>query len=246
MFGRKGAGTPPPPAEPVDGRAWADAQFKRDDQPGSMDYARAIGLRLFDDAYQSMKDERGVRIEDITALLASVGGHLALIGVLNELKREGRGPQDVGMVVIRGNDGNIFYFGDAPNWLLCEAPHSLVSLLFGAAHEHGAPVGIDMLHEEMRIIAQRAGTPEFLDLGLPPEHAVDSPLRWAHNFTPLVINSIKGAGTPDLWAPVVVGFALQQAIDAGRQSLEPLVITRIALACALRAAKIDPQRVLAS
>lgn len=245
MFGRKGAGSPPPSAAPEDGRAWADSQFKRNDQPGSMDYARAIGLRLFDDAYQAMKGERGVRIEDITALLASVGGHLALTGVLTELKREGRGPDDVGMVVIRGNDGNIFYFGDAPNWLLCEAPHSLVSLLFGAAHEHGAPVSIDMLHEEMRLVAQRAGTPEFLDLGLPPEHAVDSPLKWAHNFAPLVTNSIKAGGTPDLWAPVVVGFALQQAIDAGRQSLEPIMIARIALACALRTAKIDPQRVLA-
>lgn len=41
----------------------------------------------------------------------------------------------------------------------------------------------------------------------------------------------------------MIGFALQQAIDVGRQSLEPMMMTRIALGCALRAAKIDPQRI---
>ena len=245
VFGRKGLGSPPPPDQPEDGRAWVDRHFKRNEQPGSMGYAQSIGLRLFDDAYQAMKNERGVRIEDMVAMLASVGGHLSLTGVLQTLHDEGRGPEDIGMVVIRGNDGNIFFFGDAPNWLLCEAPQSLVSLMFGAAHQHGAPVSVEMLHDEMRLVAQRAGTPEFLALNLPPVHQVDSPLSWAHHFVPFVTNSIKQGGTPDLWAPVVVGFALQQAIDVGRQSLDPMTMARIALACAVRASKIDPQRVVA-
>ena len=81
---------------------------------------------------------------------------------------------------------------------------------------------------------------------MPAEHQVDSPLNWARRFAPNVANSIKGGGTPDFWAPTVIGFALQQAIDAGRQSLDPMVITRIALGCALRAAKLDPQRVAAA
>ncbi len=245
VFGRKGLGAPPPPREPEDGRAWADRLFKRHEQPGSMGYAQSIGLRLFDDAYNAMKNERGVRIEDIVAMLASVGGHLSLTAVLGALRDEGRGPDDIGLVVIRGNDGNIYFFGDAPNWLLCEAPYSLVSLLFGAAHEHGAAVSVEMLHAEMKQVAQRAGTAEFLALDLPQEHQVDSPLNWAHQFAPFAINSIKQGGTPDFWAPVVVGFALQQAVDVGRQSLDPMMIARIALACALRAAKIDPQRVIA-
>jgi hypothetical protein len=252
MFGRKGLGGQPPaqpPAQaaaaPQDGRQWAILHFQRNEQPGSLGYGQQIGLKLFDDAYNAMKDERGVRIESIVAMLASVGGYLALTAVLDALKAEGKAPQDIGMVVLRGNDGNIFYFGDAPNWLLCEAPHSLVSLLFGAAHANGAPVTIELLHEEMRNVAQRAGTPEFLDLPLPEEHRVDSPLNWAHHFTNFVTSSIKGGGTPDFWAPTVVGFALQQAIDVGRQSLDPMMIAKIALCCAVRAAKLDPARVAA-
>ncbi len=246
VFGRKGPSNPQPPAAPMDGRAWAQEHFKRNEQPGSLGYGQSIGLRLFDEAYNSMKNERGVRIEDIVAMLASVGGHLCLTAVLGALQAEDRGPDDIGMVVIRGHDGNIYYFGDAPNWMLCEAPHSLVSLVFGAAHEHRAPVNIQMLHDEMKLVAQRAGTPQFLDLEVPAEHQVDSSLNWARSFTPLVANSIKQGGTPDFWAPVVIGFALQQAIDVGRQSLEPMMMTRIALGCALRAAKIDPQRVAAA
>lgn len=248
VFGRKGVSNPPapPPASPEDGRAWVDGLFKRDERPGSMGYAQALGQRLFDDAYQAMKNDRGVRIEDMAAMLASVGGHLCLTGVLDALKQERRPPEDVGIVMVRGNDGNIFYYGDAPNWLLCEAPQSLISLVFGAAHQHGAPVSIDMLHDEMRLIAQRVGTPEFLELGLPQEHHVDSPISWARHFTPFVINSIKRGGTPDLWAPVVIGFALQQAVDHGKEALDPMMVARIALACALRAAKIDPDRVAAA
>ncbi len=246
VFGRKGGNDPPPPAAPLDGRAWADGHFKRNEQPGSVGYGQSIGLRLFDEAYNAMKNERGVRIEDIVAMLSSVGGHLCLMAVLDALRAEGRGPDDIGMVVIRGHDGNIYYFGDAPNWMLCEAPHSLVSLVFGAAHAHGAPVNIQMLHDEMKLVAQRAGTSQFLDLDLPPEHRVDSPLNWVRPFAPLVAHSIAQGGTPPFWAPVVVGFALQQAVDVGRQSLDPMTITRIALGCALRAAKIDPQRIAAA
>ncbi len=246
VFGRKGPGGPQPPAAPVDGRAWAQEHFKRNDQPGSLGYAQSIGLRLFDEAYNAMKDERGVRIEDIVAMLSSVGGHLCLVAVLDALRTEGRGPDDIGLVVIRGHDGNIYFFGDAPNWMLCEAPHSLVSLVFGAAHEHGAPVSIEMLHDEMKRVAQRAGTPQFLELDLPAQHQVDSPLNWVRHFTPLVTNSILQGGTPPFWAPVVAGFALQQAVDVGRQTLDPMTICRIALGCALRAAKIDPLRIAAA
>lgn len=242
-FGRKGLGTSQPSAPSEDGRAWVAERFKRNEQEGSWAQAHAIGLKLFDDAYHAMKNERGVRIEDIVAMLASVGGHLCLATVLQALRNEDRSPDDIGMVIMRGHDGNIFYFGDAPNWLLCEAQQSLISLVFGAAHENGAPVSIDLLHDEMRQVAQLAGKPEFLDLGLPSKHQVDSPLHWARHFTPFVLASIERHFTPNLWSPMVVGFALQQAVDVGRQSLEPMMIARIALSCAMRAAKLDPQRV---
>jgi hypothetical protein len=246
MFGRKGVSAPQPPAQgTVDGRQWVIDLLAPTDQPGCMEHAHARGVQLFDQAYHAIKNERGVRIEDMAAMLGSVGGFLCLTAVLDQLKEMKLEPQDIGMVVMRGHDSQIYYFGDAPNWLLCEAPYSLVSLLFGAAHQHGAPVSIEMLQDEMGLVAQRAGKPEFLDLNLPEAHRVDSPINWARQFTPAVKQWVMGGMAPAVRLPSVVGFALQQAVDIGRQSLDPMTITRIALACAVRAAKIDPQRVYA-
>ncbi|HVF36396.1 MAG TPA: hypothetical protein VNA29_00450 [Sphingomicrobium sp.] len=211
-----------------------------------MEHAHARGMQLFDQAYNAMKNERGVRIEDMAAMLGSVGGHLCLTAVLNRLEDERLAPQDIGMVVLHGHDGETYFFGDAPNWLLCEAPYSLVSLLFGAAHQHGASVSLEMLHDEMKLVAERAGKPNFLDLDLPQEHQVDSPINWARQFRPAVIQWVMGGMAPAVRLPSVVGFALQQAVDVGRQSLDPAMITRIALGCALRAAKLDPRRVVAN
>lgn len=245
MFGRKGLGQPSPPSPPVDGREWVLAHLRPTDQPGSMDYAQVLGRQLFDDCYKVMQSDRGVRIEDMVAMLASVGGHLCLAAVLQTLRDEGRGAESIGMVVLRGNDGHTYYFGDAPNWLLCEAPYSLVSLLFGAAHAHGAPVSIEILHDEMRTLAQRAGTEAFLALDLPDAHQVDSPLHWARHFTPMVRGLVLSGAAPSFRLPIVVAFALQQALDLGHQALDPMIAARIALQCALRAAKIDPERVRA-
>lgn len=246
VFGRKKSGGSQSPQGPLDGRQWIIDRLAPTDQPGSMEQAHARGLKLFDDAYNAMKNERGVRIEDMAAMLGSVGGYLCLTAVLDALKEARLAPQDIGMVVLRGHDGHTYYFGDAPNWLLCEAPYSLASLLLGAAHQHGAPVSVDMLQDEMRLVAQRAGKPDFLELDVPEEHRVDSPINWARQFSPLVAQWVMGGMAPAVRLPIVIGFALQQAVDVGRQSLDPMMFTRIALQCAVRAAKLDPARVTAA
>ena len=235
MFGRKGLGVTAS-AVPIDGREWVIQRLAPTDGPGSMEQAHAHGLKLFDDAYNLMKSDSGVRIEDITAMLASVGGQLCLAAVLDQLVQEGLTPQRISMAEVAGADGNTYYFGDAPNWLLCEAPYSLISLMFGAAHQFGAPVSLEMVHNEMRLLAQRVGSPEFIDLELPEAHATDSPIEWARAFTPMVRASVLGGLAPPLRLPIVVGFALQQAIDVGRQSLDPMVIATIEMKCAMRSA----------
>ena len=242
VFGRKRVGTPAPPA-PRDGRQWIIDRLQPTDQPGSMEQAQVRGLKLFDDAYGMMKTDRGARIEDMAAMLGSVGGHLCLTAVLGELTSGRMGPQDIDMAVVEGNDGHRYYFGDAPNWLLCEAPYSLISLLFGAANQFGAPVSLEMLQTDMALVAKRVGGPQFLDLELPHDHDVASPIEWARQFVPFVRNSVFGGLAPPVRLPAVVGFALQQAVDVGRHSLDPMLIATIAMKCAIRAAKIDPERI---
>lgn len=262
MFGRKGLQSSPSEPPPQDGYAWIDAHLARYNQPGSMEFAHALGLVLFDSAYHAMKNERGVRIEDIVAMLSSVAGHLCLNTVLDALRSENKRPQDIEMIEMRGHDGQRYFFGDAPNRLLCEAEASFISLVFGAAHQHGGRVSIEMLHAEMQHVAARAGKPDFLELDLPTANQVDSPLDWARHFTPFVqqamaehfrqhfkgteAQALASGGPPDFLKPRIVGFAVQQAIDSGHASLDPTMLAWIAMGCALRTAKLDPERVFAN
>lgn len=255
MFGRKGISAPQP-AAPLDGYAWVDQRLARYNQPGSDGFAHSLGLKLFDSSYQAMKGEHGVQIEAIIAMLSSVAGQLCLTAVLDALLDEGRQTPDIGMVTVRGDDGIFYFFGDAPNRLLCEASQSFVSLAFGAAHQHGAAVDIEMLHEEMKKVAQRVGTAGFFELDLPSGVSVDSPVNWARHFTRFVVETTgshfreavahmpmripSDAHAPSFLMPKIIGFAVQQAIDAGHRALDPTILARIAMSCSLRTAKLDP------
>ena len=63
-----------------------------------------------------------VRIEDLIAALASIGGYLCLLGVMIQLKVKGMTLQEIGMVDVLGKDGHHYFFGDQPNRLLLESP----------------------------------------------------------------------------------------------------------------------------
>ncbi len=234
---------PPPTLDPRDGRQWMIDRLSPTDQAGSMEQARASGRTLFDDAYQLMKNDRGVRIEDMVAMLGSVGGHLCLAAVLDGLRQDRLTPPDIGMMTIAGKDGHTYHFGDAPNWLLCEAPYSLLRLLFDAARQHGAAVDVEMIHEDMALAAQRLGGPAFFDLNLAEDHDVFSPIDWSAHFTPVVRRSMTGKIAPPARLPTIVGFALQQAIDVGRDILDPKTLAIIAMKCAIRTATINPVQV---
>ena len=260
MFARKGLAAAPP-AGPQDGYEWVDAHMGRYAQPGSDGFAQELGNRLFDSAYHALREDRGTRIENLIAMLSSVGGFACLMPILDALRDERRSPQDIGMAVVTGRDGHSYYLGDAPNRLLCESHLSLLSLVYGAAHQYGAAVSVQMIHDEMKIVASRLGQPEFLELDLPEEHRVDNPLNWVRVSTPFVLretgkhfsdimsaklkNLPEGMQVPPFIVHRIIGFAIQRAIDIGHDSLDPTMIARIATGCAIRAAKLDPEWVAA-
>lgn len=264
MFGRKGvdqAPASPASSSPQDGRAWVDHHLAKYDRPGAMEFAQALGLKLFDASYHAMKDERGVRIESIVAMLSSIGGFFCILPIQRALVDEGLLPADIGIVTMRGDDSRIYQFGDAPNRLLCEHPMSLISLVFGAAHQHGAAVSLDLMNAELAHVASRAGKPDYMVLELAPEHQVDAPDNWVRHFLPFVLDTLSGSflselerqgmPTPPANLPPeaklppaflharIAGFAIQQAIDVGHQSLNPTILATTAMQCAARTAKID-------
>ena len=244
MFGRRTS----PPAQPSGGgsdqpgHANVLALLDREEQEKPLQRVQLTGRILFDLACQVVADDKGVRLENLLALLASVGGQQCIAPLLEVIAAQGRTPQDFGLMVAQAADGRTYYFGDEPNKLLVESPHSLISLAFGAARECGAPVTIDMIHAEMKLVASAVGTGDrFFDFELPERNRIDSPANWAAHFTPRFVEACDLYRVPPLQRATAFGFAIYQAIMTGKQAIDPLIAARIVLGCAIRSAKIDPR-----
>ena len=206
--------------------------------------AQVAGTVVFDLFTRILREESGrVRIEDLIAALASLGGHLCIVAVLDTLNERRLEPAQIGMLEVEGRDGHRYYFGDEPNRLLLESETSLLSLVLGVAHHYGAPVSLELVHETMRRTSDRVGTPEFGKPELPEAHQPAlSPFEWVKNGRRPIVEGLDLYEVPPLSRPTTVGFALQRAIDQGREALAPLIAAKIAIECAVPMAKVDPQR----
>jgi hypothetical protein len=203
--------------------------------------AQVAGTIVFDLFVKILGERSGrVRIEDLIAALASFGGHLCLVAVLDTLADRGLTPQQVGMIEVQGSDGHRYYFGDEPNRLLLESETALLSLVLGAAHAHGAPVSLEMVHEVMSRTAARVGTAEFGMPDLPEEHQTAMPpFEWVKHGRVRVVEALDLYEVPPVMRPAAIGFALQRAVDEGREVLDPLMAARIAIECSVPMAKVD-------
>ncbi len=208
---------------------------KEKEEPGIRE--QLAGRIVFDLAYEIMKDERGVRIENMLAMLASVGGQQCVAPVFDAIPADGL-PENFGITAMKGQDGRLYLFGDPINRLLVESPDSLISLAFGAAQSLGAPVTMDMILQEMKTVASRAGKPDFEQLDLPERHMVDRPTEWARVFTPKILEALDLYDVPPTRRATALGYALYRAIEAGKDNLDPLLAARIVLQCATRTSKI--------
>jgi hypothetical protein len=115
--------------------------------------------------------------------------------------------------------------------------------VLGAAHEHGAAVSLELVHEVMKRTAERVGTPEFGRPELPDEHQPAlSPFDWVKNGRRNIVEVLDLYEVPLPARPTAVGFSMQRAIDEGREALDPLFAAKIAIECSVPMAKVDPLR----
>ena len=219
-------------------------QLREREQQEPLVRPQVAGTVVFDLFVRLLQEESGrIRIDDLIAALASLGGHLCLVAVLNTLKERNLAPAQIGMVEVKGRDGHRYYFGDEPNRLLLESETSLLSLVLGAAHALGAHVSLEMVHEAMGRTAERVGTPAFGQTELPDEHQpAMPPFEWVRHGRGKIVEALDLYEVPALLWPASVGFALQRAIDEGRGVLDPLIAAKIAIECSVPMAKVDPLR----
>ena len=242
LFGRKKAAPPSGPSgpsgeqknQPGHQAVLRHLLEKEKEEPGIRE--RLAGTIVVDLAYNLLKDERGVRIEHLLAVLASVAGQECLAPILAAASNDTT-MEELGLTVVKGYDGRFYFFGDPSNRLLLESHDSVISLAFGAAQALGAPVTMEMIKEEMGKVAARVGGPDFERLDLPPQHMDDRPTEWARVFRAKLAAALDLYDVPPMRRATALGYALQKAIEAGK-SLDPLIAARIVLQCATRTAKV--------
>ena len=247
IFGRKSATPPPsPPAEdPKDhpGHRAVLNHLRTLDATKPEARLQLAGAVLFDLVYQLVKGERGARIEDFLAILGSVGGYACIVGALDMISRSGGKPAENQLVSVQGKDGNQYFFGDLPNQALLESHLSLLSLTLGAAQSHGGRVSLEKVHDVMRHVAATVGSPEF---GVPRtagEHRPgDIPFNYVKHLSAKLFEALDLYEVPLNQRASAIGFAVQKAIDAGKDTLDPTIAADIVTECAVPAAKLDPSR----
>ena len=242
VFGRKQTSSATPPDRDA-GHAAVLRRLDEEDRTDPTVRLKLAGDVVFDLLYRILANERGARIEDMLGILGATGGFSCIAGVMLFLEQTGRTPDEVGIAIVRGEDGQLYYFGDMPNASLLESENALLSLTLGAAHGLGAPVTLALIHEVMKHVAATVGGPEFGIPRLPPEHRPgDLPIEYVKHFWPKLREALGEYEVPLAGRTSAIGFAVQRAIDRGKEVLDPLLAARIVTEYAVPMAKLDPKR----
>jgi hypothetical protein len=253
FFGRKPSSSPQtspsPPAGGGNGEAHPGHRavldhLRRTEGEQPLARPQLVGRLLFDMICKMIANGgHGVRMEDLLAILASTGGFSCLVAALSEV---GRSPlPGNSLAIVTGKDGHHYFFGDLPNRYLIESEFALLSLALGAAQAFGGSVSLDMVHQTMRHVAGTVGGESFGQPQLPAEHRPgDLPFNYVRFLWPRVLEGLKLYEVPPAQAPIAIGFALQRAIEAGKDAIDPTLAARIAIECAVPMAKVDPKRIV--
>ncbi len=248
IFGRKGMSQSPPPPPPspavptAPGHAAVLARLRESDADNPRIRLNLAGRVLFDLVYQMISNDRGARIEDMLAILASTGGYACIVAALHAAGRDGATLEAAGIVTVESADGRHFLFGDLPNRFLLESELALLSLALGGAQACGGQVSLEMVHQVMKHVAGSVGTSAF---GVPvvpsPHEPGDLPSNYVRHLWSRVVECLDLYEVPVEGRPAAIGFAIQHAIDAGKQALDPTLAARIVVECAVPMAKLDPR-----
>lgn len=205
--------------------------------------SQLVGNLLFDMTCKLIASDRGVRVEDLLAILASNGGYSCVLAALDEMSDRAR-PAGNDLLIVAGKDGHRYFFGDLPNRYLVESPHALLSLALGAVQACGGDVSAAMVEQTMAHVARTVGGDSFGEPQLPAAHRPsDSPFNYIRHLWPRFLDGLKLYEVPPTRWPMTLGFALQRAIEAGKAAIDPALAGRIVIECAVPMAKIDPKRI---
>ncbi|WP_024280330.1 hypothetical protein [Xanthobacter sp. 126] len=195
--------------------------------------------------FEAMKDEQGVHLDSLLAIIGSLGGFCCVDTALKQAAALKQSSREFGIVDVETHDGGRYYFGDPINYFLGESNMSLWGLVAGMINELGSEEYPDF-PEIAGHVARTIGEPEF---GFPrlPGHIEprDLPVNYVRGAWPAVLPLVEH------WVPVleervvVFGLAAQNVMQIGKDVIPPPVAGKLIMECAVPMAKLDPARLWA-
>ena len=196
------------------------------------------GKEIFHRIVSGLKDERGVHIESLLALLGALAGYACQFSVREQNVKSGAKSAPSGLTMVTGADGRKYYFGSALNKLLAEDRYSVWSLTAGTIEQLGKP--LPDLTDIFKHATATVGSAQFGVPRLPEGHGTGSlPINYLNAFWPKVLPIAQRFCEEPAHLPMVFALAIQHAILMGKDVIDPTLAGTIAMECAVPMSKVD-------
>jgi hypothetical protein len=200
--------------------------------------AKLGAKEVFQRLLAGMEDSKGVHVESLLTALGALAGYACQANLRAQALAKGMS-ETAPFQVVETKDGKRYFFGDPLNNALAGSQYSILSLVGGAAQHAGAKDFPD-LKEIFQYTASVLGSDQFGIPRVPDTHKpADTPLNYLKGLWPALFPTVKlFCPTPAEW-PILYSLAIQEAIYAGKGSIDPGLAFRIVMESAIPMSKID-------
>ena len=196
------------------------------------------GREIFHRTTQGLKNQRGVHAESLFACLGALAGYACQASVRESNARSGATSPESGLTVATGADGRRYFFGDTLNLPLAESQYSVWSFTAGAIEHLGKP--LPDIEGIFKHVAATVGSEQFGIPRIPDGHRPgDLPINYLKAVWPQLLPTAQRFCEEPVHLPMIYGLAIQHAIFAARNIIDPTLAGSIAMECAVPMSKVD-------
>ncbi len=189
----------------------------------------------------ALKNERGVHVETLLACVGSLGGYACHMAIRDAIIKTGKAKEKEVFVIMGGEDGKQYYFGDMVNKPLAEDPISFWGLVGGAAQDLDKE-GLPDIQGIFQNVASTVGGESFGIPQMPENHQPsDLPINFVKLLWSILLPLVDKYCESPVERPYLFGFCAQEVIEMGKDAIAPGLAAKLLMECAIPMSKIGPE-----